>query len=85
MGDFNFRIADLLVSDPILLWLFNRGWEDPTWGQAVANQLTLALALHQLAGRFSDAGTREAIQGAANRAVAALAQRLVAGGVAGQA
>jgi len=85
MGGFNFKIPELVVTDPILLWLFNHGWEDPTWGQSEANQLTLALALHQLAGRFTDAGTRAAIQGAATKAVANLAQKIVAGSATGRA
>lgn len=86
MGEFNFRVPELVVTDPILLWLFNHGWEDPSWGQTDANQLTLALALYQLAGRFNDDNTRTAIQAATNRAVASLSQKIVAGGsVAGRA
>jgi hypothetical protein len=85
MGGFNFRIPELVITDPILLWLFNHGWEDPVWGQTDANQLTLALALYQLAGRFTDAATRGAIQGAATKAVSLLSQKIVDGGAAARA
>lgn len=85
MGNFEVRIPELVVRDPILLWLFNHGWEDPGWGQTEANQLTLALAINQLAARFTDAGTRTAIQGATAKAVASLSQKIVAGGAAARA
>jgi hypothetical protein len=82
MGNFEMRIPELVVRDPILLWLFNHGWEDPGWGQTEANQLTLAVAIHQLAGRFADAGTRAAIQAATAKAVSSLSQKVVAGAAA---
>ncbi|HEV3278552.1 MAG TPA: hypothetical protein VG860_17180 [Terriglobia bacterium] len=82
MGNFQFRIPELVITDPILLWLFNHGWEQPGWGQTDANQLTLALALYQLAERFTDAATRTAIQGAASNAVANLSQKIVGGAAA---
>jgi len=73
---------ELEVTNPILIWLFNHGWEDPTWGQTDANQLTLAVAINQLAGRISDAGTRTAIQTATAKSVANLSQKIVAGNTA---
>jgi len=79
MGNFEFRIPELMVTNPILLWLFNHGWEEPGWGQTDANQLTLALAINQLAGRFTDTATRAAIQSATARAVASLSQKIAAG------
>ncbi|HEV2424609.1 MAG TPA: hypothetical protein VGZ29_07265 [Terriglobia bacterium] len=85
MGNFQFKVPELVVTNPILLWLFNHGWEDPEWGKSEANQLTLALAINQLAARFTDAGTRAAIQGATAKAVAGLSQKIVAGGVAARA
>ena len=82
MGNFELRIPELVVRDPILLWLFNHGWEEPGWGQTDANQLTLAVAINQLAARFTDAGTRTAIQSATSKAVSSLSQKIVAGGAA---
>jgi len=76
---------ELVVTNPILLWLFNHGWEDPTWGQTEANQLTLAVAINQLAARITDAGTRTAIQTATTKAVANLSQKIVAGSTAARA
>lgn len=75
----------LEVTNPILLWLFNHGWEDPTWGQTEANQLTLAVAINQLAGRITDAGTRTAIQTATAKSVANLSQKIVASAAAAKA
>jgi len=71
---------ELEVTNPILIWLFNHGWEDPEWGRTDANQLTLAVAINQLAERFTDAGTRTAIQSATAKAVSNLSQKIVAGG-----
>lgn len=85
MGNFQLRVPELVANDPILLWLFSHGWEDPSWGQSDANQLTLAVAINQLAGRFTDAGTRAAIQSATAKAVSGLAQKIVAGGAAARA
>jgi len=82
MSNFAVRIPELEVTNPILLWLFNHGWEDPEWGQIEANQLTLAVAINQLAARFTDAGTRTAVQAATAKAVASLSQKIVAGGAA---
>jgi hypothetical protein len=85
VGEFQFRIPELVITDPILLWLFNHGWEDPGWGQTEANQLTLALALHQLAERITDPATRGAIQIAAVKAVATLSRKVVGGSGSGSA
>ncbi len=64
----------------LLSLLFNRGWEDPTWGQNETNQLTLVVAINQLAGRLADPTTRTAIQTATAKGVAGLSQKIVAGG-----
>ena len=39
----------LAVTNPILLWLFKHGWEDPGWGRDDASQISILSALHALA------------------------------------
>jgi hypothetical protein len=66
----------LAVTNPILLWLFRHGWEDPDWGQSVADQHIIALAIHGLASKIADADTRKEIESAAARAVVKTAEQV---------
>lgn len=54
MTDFTFNVPALAVTNPIWLWLFKHGWEDPSWGRLPINQAALGLALHGLAERVAD-------------------------------
>lgn len=54
MTDFNFNVPALAVTNPIWLWLFKHGWEDPSWGRLPINQVALGLALHGIAERVAD-------------------------------
>jgi hypothetical protein len=65
------------VTNPILLWLFRHGWEDPGWGQSPMDRLTIALAIHDLAAKVADRDARKQIQSVAARAVAKAAQAVV--------
>jgi hypothetical protein len=67
----------LAVTNPILLWLFKHGWEDPEWGHTVADQHIIALSIHSLASKISDADIRKQIQSAAARAVLQTAEEVV--------
>ncbi len=40
--------------NPVLLWLFRHGWEEPGWGRSPAGQVATALIIHELAGRITD-------------------------------
>ena len=50
----------LVVTNPILLWLFKHGWEDPGWGRDDASQILILLRART--GR-SDLGHRTARAG----------------------
>ena len=65
------------VTNPVLLWLFRHGWEDPDWGHSTMDQLTIALAVHDLAGKMADVDARKQIQNLAAKTVAKVAQEIV--------
>jgi hypothetical protein len=69
------RIA--AVTNPVLLWLFRHGWEDPNWGQHSMDQITIGLAIHALAAKISDPTAAKAIQKIAAQAVTKTAQNAV--------
>jgi len=55
-------VPTLAVLNPIWLWLFRHGFEDPGWGHRPAEQHALALVIHELAERVDDAEARAQIQ-----------------------
>lgn len=65
------------VTNPILLWLFKNGWEDPSWGKLPINQATLGLVLHELSTKVADHSLQEQIQGIATKLVTENAQKVV--------
>ncbi len=67
----------LTVTNPVLLWLFRHGWEDPDWGRRPMDQLTIALAIHDLAAKMEDEDTRKQIQRIAAKEVTKVAQIVV--------
>ena len=79
MADFIGRLPKWVVKDPILLWLFNQGWEDPGWGQTPINQVAAGLILHGLAERFADKAIQKQLQTIGQQVVAANAQLIVKG------
>jgi hypothetical protein len=54
MPDYSFHVPSLAVTNPIWLWLFKHGWEDPSWGRLPINQAALGLALHGISERVAD-------------------------------
>ena len=48
MAEFLTHLPIATVTNPILLWLFKHGWEDPGWGHLPINQVALGLVLHDL-------------------------------------
>lgn len=63
--------------DPVMEWLFRHGWEDPGWGKSEVGQLTLTLVIHDLAGRFVNHATRDAIREITSKSVGEAAQRII--------
>ena len=67
MTDFNFHLPTLVVTNPILLWLFKHGWEDPGWGHMPSNQIALGLILHDLGNKVADRDLQEQVQAIAQK------------------
>jgi hypothetical protein len=65
------------IVDPITLWLMiHRGDPGPDEPKPI-NQLTAALAIHQLAGAVTDTKSRQELQAAAGKLVGQLASGMV--------
>ena len=77
MTDFVGHLPVATVTNPILLWLFKHGWEDPEWGRMPINQVTLGLALHDLGAKLADRDLQEQVRAIAQKVVAENAQRVV--------
>ncbi len=71
------RLPTLVETNPIWLWLFAHGWEDPTWGQDY-NQVFVAATIQRLSGMLKDGALARQINGlaaqAANQAVRQMAK-----------
>jgi hypothetical protein len=61
----NQKAPILQVTNPIWLWFFSHGWEDPGWGQSDAGQVAISTAIHEIASQIADEETRKQIQRAA--------------------
>jgi hypothetical protein len=66
----------LVVTNPILLWLFKHGWEDPGWGRDDASQISILSALHALADQISDTELRTQIKKLSSKGLAEVANRI---------
>jgi hypothetical protein len=69
MTDLTAKIAFSAVTNPILLWLFKHGWEDPDWGNLPVNQVALGLILHDLGGKLADPDLQEQVQEIAQKVI----------------
>jgi hypothetical protein len=78
MNPLQFQMPVLTVTNPILLWLFRHGWEDPDWGRTPVGQIAIATAIHEMAGQLADGELRRQIQIGAAKAMAATAERMAA-------
>lgn len=74
MDKFIVETPSLSVTNPILLWLFKHGWEDPNWGRLPTNQVALGLILNELSHRLANPALREQVASAAQKIVAENAQ-----------
>ncbi len=70
MPDTSFHMPISVVNNPILLWLFKHGWEDPSWGRLPINQAALGLALHGLSEKVASRELQAQLQGIAQKMVA---------------
>jgi hypothetical protein len=77
MAELNVHVPMLAVTNPILLWLFKHGWEDPSWGRMPINQVALGLMLHELSGKLANAGLREQLAQIAGQVVAENAREVL--------
>ena len=79
MNSLQYNLPILTVTNPLLLWLFRHGWEDPDWGQTPVGQIAIATVIHDMAGQLGDAELRRQIQSGAAKAIGGAAERLAAG------
>lgn len=77
MAEFDIKIPLAAVINPVLLWLFRHGWEDPGWSAQPVNQVALGLAIHDLGSKIADHSIQEQVQALAQKVVATNAQRIV--------
>jgi hypothetical protein len=66
----------LVVTNPILLWLFKHGWEDPGWGRDDASQISILSAVHALADQIADTELRTQVKKIAADGLLAVAKRI---------
>jgi hypothetical protein len=78
MNPFQFNTPILTVTNPVLLWLFRHGWEDPGWGRTPVGQIAIASTVYELANQLGDAAVRKQIQAGAAKAMAITAERMAA-------
>jgi len=78
MNPFQISTPILTVTNPILLWLFRHGWEDPEWGRTPAGQIAAASTIYELANLIDDVEMRKQIQVGAAKAIAVTAERMAA-------
>jgi hypothetical protein len=69
MTDFIVKLPVATVTNPILLWLFKQGWEDPGWGHLPVNQVALGLILHDLSNKLADRDLQEQAQELAQKVI----------------
>jgi len=69
----------LVVKDPILLWLYRHGWEDPGWGRRETREALAASSIYELAEQIEDRGLRAEIRKAAGKALAKVAEKMTEG------
>jgi len=75
----NFNEAEGPENNPVLLWLFKHGWEDPDWGQSPVGQVVTALVIHELADRIIDSELNKEIKTIAGKIIEFNAGKMVSG------
>jgi len=69
MADLIAKLPIASVTNPILLWLFKHGWEDPNWSHLPVNQVALGLVLHDLSNKLADRVLQEQVQELAQKVI----------------
>lgn len=77
MSEILTKLPTATITNPILLWLFKNGWEDPSWGQLPVNQVALGLILHDLGNKLADRNLQEQIHEIAQKIVVDNARSVV--------
>ncbi len=78
MNPMQYNLPILTVTNPILLWLYRHGWEDPDWGRTPVGQVAIATAIYDMASQLDNGELRGQIQQGAAKAIAGAAERLAA-------
>jgi len=78
MYKFN-RYSDEDEDNPVLLFLFDRGWEDPDWGLSPVGQVVTASVIHEFANRITDSETSKEIKNIAGKIVELNSKKMVSG------
>jgi hypothetical protein len=69
MADFAVNLPIATVTNPILLWLFKKGWEDPEWGRRSINQAALGFILQDVSEKLADRGLKKDLQALARKVI----------------
>lgn len=71
------RIPILTVINPIWLWLFQHGWEDPEWGKRAIDQHNIAIVMHELAGAITDSQVKKEIRNVTAKFILSTSEQMV--------
>ncbi len=77
MSEILTKLPAATITNPILLWLFKNGWEEPSWGQLPVNQVALGLILHDLGNKVTDRDLQKQIHEIAQKIVVDNARSVV--------
>lgn len=66
----------LVVTNPVWLWFFAHGWEDPGWGKTPISQVVIASCIHELSNRLTDTVLREQVHAVAAKAISQAASAM---------
>jgi hypothetical protein len=72
----NTRVPAWAVLNPILIRLYELGWEDPGWGRIPADQISLIATIHRLAEQIENGAVKKKFQGLAADAIAETAAKM---------
>jgi hypothetical protein len=78
MNPFQLSTPILTVTNPVLLWFFRKGGEDPEWGLTPVGQIAIASIIYEMANQLSEPELRRQIQAGAANAMARTAERMAA-------
>jgi hypothetical protein len=71
-----FKLPELVVTNPLWIWLFRHGIEDPGWGKSTIGQHTIALAILDIAERINDPEIQKQVKASASKLLLDTAQAI---------